>query len=249
MRDVVKSDGSVVKHLEYNAFGELQGEPTEDLAFLYTGKLFDTKTGLQWNINRWYDNKAGRWISEDPVGFNGGDKNIARYVANQPSKRIDPNGLSWVKFCIDVLEDVAASVAGAAVYDAATTEFCEKCKNTPDCDSNPPQPVPTLPPEDKSKYCMYHNIPYEPSEGVWRPMVKRGCERVCAGIAVIWPCINWNGSSFYTALYSCEDTSYLGTEYNWKFDRWGVKVEECNAPSCGCGCTDLGFNYFDKPAD
>ncbi len=93
VRDVVKSDGSVVKHLEYNAFGELQGEPGDEVAFLYTGKLFDTKTGLQWNINRWYDPKVGRWISEDPIGFRGGSRNIFSYVTNNPIHTKDSFGL------------------------------------------------------------------------------------------------------------------------------------------------------------
>ncbi len=85
VRDIVKSDGSVVKHLEYNAFGELQGEHEEELAFRYTGKMFDKATGLQWNINRWYDPAVGRWISEDPIGFEGKDTNLARYVGNRYS--------------------------------------------------------------------------------------------------------------------------------------------------------------------
>ncbi len=89
VRDVVKSDGSVVKHLEYNAFGELQGEPGDDFAFAYTGKLFDAKTGLQWNINRWYDAKIGRWLSEDPIGFKGRSANLFSYVSNCPLFLLD----------------------------------------------------------------------------------------------------------------------------------------------------------------
>ncbi len=96
VRDVVKSDGSVVKHLEYNAFGELQGESVdEELAFRYTGKMFDSATGLQWNINRWYDPSVGRWISEDPIGFEGGDANLSRYVGNEVVARFDMLGLAW----------------------------------------------------------------------------------------------------------------------------------------------------------
>ncbi len=47
VRDVVKSDGSVAKHLEYNAFGELQGEPGDEVEFAYTGKLYDNVAQLQ----------------------------------------------------------------------------------------------------------------------------------------------------------------------------------------------------------
>ncbi len=33
-------------------------------------------------FNRWYDASVGRWISEDPIGFAGGDANLYRYVGN-----------------------------------------------------------------------------------------------------------------------------------------------------------------------
>lgn len=43
--------------------------------------------------NRWMDPTIGRWISEDPIGFDGEDENLHRYVGNNPISRVDPNGL------------------------------------------------------------------------------------------------------------------------------------------------------------
>jgi RHS repeat-associated protein len=40
-----------------------------DEAFAYTGRFFDQTTGLQNNLNRWYDASTGRWLSEDPIGL------------------------------------------------------------------------------------------------------------------------------------------------------------------------------------
>ncbi len=40
-----------------------------------------------------YDPKAGRWLSEDPLGFDAGDANLSRYVANDPILNTDPTGL------------------------------------------------------------------------------------------------------------------------------------------------------------
>ena len=48
---------------------------------------------MQWNINRWYDANVGRWISEDPIGFQAKDANLARYVGNSPEIYADPKGL------------------------------------------------------------------------------------------------------------------------------------------------------------
>jgi hypothetical protein len=35
----------------------------------------------------------GRWLEEDPIGFEGGDSNLYRYVANTPTNATDPSGL------------------------------------------------------------------------------------------------------------------------------------------------------------
>ncbi|MCX6382377.1 MAG: hypothetical protein NT023_23355 [Armatimonadetes bacterium] len=35
----------------------------------------------------------GRWMTQDPIGFQGGDYNLYRYVANRPTVLTDPSGL------------------------------------------------------------------------------------------------------------------------------------------------------------
>jgi RHS repeat-associated protein len=42
---------------------------------------------------RFYNAAAGRFISEDPIGFRGGDVNLYRYVTNNPLSFTDPLGL------------------------------------------------------------------------------------------------------------------------------------------------------------
>jgi RHS repeat-associated protein len=84
----------VDRHRKYDPFGDRRGTaaPT-DIVFGYTGKYFDDVTGLQNNWNRWYDPKQGRFISQDPIGFAGGDENLYRYVGNSPTNATDPSGL------------------------------------------------------------------------------------------------------------------------------------------------------------
>ena len=43
---------------------------------------------------RYYDPKLGRFISEDPIGFEGG-LNYYAYVGNAPPNHTDPNGLAF----------------------------------------------------------------------------------------------------------------------------------------------------------
>ncbi len=99
VRDLVRYNAgqtTSVLHRSYDAFGNVTAEvnPSEiDFLFGFTGRQFDDATGLQNNLNRWYDAKVGRWISEDPISFAAGDANLYRYVGNSPTNFIDPNGL------------------------------------------------------------------------------------------------------------------------------------------------------------
>ncbi|MEJ5312501.1 MAG: RHS repeat-associated core domain-containing protein [Anaerolineae bacterium] len=100
VRDIAKYDSqtgatTVVNHLIYDAFGKVTSEsnPAVDSLFLFTARPFDAETGLQNNLNRWYDARVGRWLSEDPIGFAGGDGNLYRYVQNIAVLQRDPSGL------------------------------------------------------------------------------------------------------------------------------------------------------------
>jgi hypothetical protein len=45
-----------------------------------------------------YDPRVGRWLSQDPIGFAGGDANLYRYVGNNPTDAIDTTGLVGLFF-------------------------------------------------------------------------------------------------------------------------------------------------------
>jgi RHS repeat-associated protein len=58
----------------------------------FTGREWDPEIGLYYYRARYYDPKAGRFISEDPIGLTGG-MNYYAYVGNQPIEGWDPLGL------------------------------------------------------------------------------------------------------------------------------------------------------------
>lgn len=43
-----------------------------------------------------FDPSLGRWITEDPIGFEGGDNNLYRFVENNPLNYTDPSGLQKI---------------------------------------------------------------------------------------------------------------------------------------------------------
>ena len=58
--------------------------------YLYDGRDFDPETGLQYNRARHFDPTIGRRLNEEPVGYEGGDANLYRYVGNAPCNDADP---------------------------------------------------------------------------------------------------------------------------------------------------------------
>jgi RHS repeat-associated protein len=100
VRDLAEYDSStgdttVVNHIVYDAFGRIVSETDAAIAFLYgfTGRERDIESDLQYNRARYYDAALGRWLSQDPIGFDSGDANLYRYVGNFAVAGSDPSGL------------------------------------------------------------------------------------------------------------------------------------------------------------
>jgi len=88
------SNGSIADSYTYDSFGNTINSSGSITNFLrYTGREFDTETGLYYYRARYYDPDAGRFVNEDPLGFNGLDINLFRYVGNSTIRYTDPEGL------------------------------------------------------------------------------------------------------------------------------------------------------------
>ena len=58
----------------------------------FGGRELDSETGLYYNRARYYDPQVGRFVSEDPIGLQGG-MNPYAYAGNDPVTFSDPFGL------------------------------------------------------------------------------------------------------------------------------------------------------------
>ena len=75
---------------------------------------------LQIDFPEWFFNPdTGRFLSEDPIGFDGGDSNLYRYVSNSSINYIDPFGRYSFDFFLRVGQtvNVFLLVCGTAAKD------------------------------------------------------------------------------------------------------------------------------------
>jgi RHS repeat-associated protein len=87
---------TVVNKYAYTPFGVITGQ-TETIPqpFKYAGQhgVMAESNGFYYMRARYYDPAVKRFISEDPLGFDGGDLNLYAYCGNSPVMGVDPLGL------------------------------------------------------------------------------------------------------------------------------------------------------------
>ena len=120
VRDLVDVGGSLLNHVDYDSFGGVraQTDTGQGDRFLFAGREYEAESGLYFNRARYYDPGLGRFISEDPTGFDGGDLNLYRYVNNSPLNGTDPTGeQAIIEFAMDICSLASIQSFGVAVND------------------------------------------------------------------------------------------------------------------------------------
>lgn len=88
------SAGSMQTQYSYGPFGNTSTSGVSSSSgSQYTGRENDG-TGLYYYRARYYSPSLQRFISEDPIGFSGGDINLYAYAFNSPTNFTDPSGLT-----------------------------------------------------------------------------------------------------------------------------------------------------------
>lgn len=122
---LVGAPGRVDVSYRYEPYGATvrTGPADVDDPFAFTGRELDP-TGLYHYRNRYYHPQLGRFLSEDPTGFEAGDPNLYAYVFGDPVNLVDPTGQQAVAVG-GLAVCFAALGAGLAVATDAFAEMVE----------------------------------------------------------------------------------------------------------------------------
>ncbi|MEA5536936.1 RHS repeat-associated core domain-containing protein [Crocosphaera sp. XPORK-15E] len=110
---VFDANGNIVPPHPWGAANSLIDNP-----YLFTGRRFDEETGLYYYRARYLDADQGRFISRDPIGYNGG---INLYQAYFVPNGVDPTGL---------IEPITITIIGSGIVvvgGAITAYYANGC--------------------------------------------------------------------------------------------------------------------------
>lgn len=128
---LTNQSGAATEQTAYDSFGI--ATTSLSTRYQFTGREYDSFTGLQYSRARWYDAKTGRFISEDPIGFRGGINEFA-YANNNASNLVDPSGLDGCRKLPNGKCEPIPEIP---------TSGGEPPRRTPWFISDPPRPSPT----------------------------------------------------------------------------------------------------------
>ena len=95
-KEMTDIHGNLLWYGEYTAWGRLKKDErvykNAHQPFRLQNQYFDEETGLHYNLMRYYEPEAGRFVNQDPIGLLGGDNLYA--FAPSTQAWVDPLGLA-----------------------------------------------------------------------------------------------------------------------------------------------------------
>ena len=118
-KEMTDIHGNLLWYGEYTAWGRLKKDErvykNAHQPFRLQNQYFDEETGLHYNLMRYYEPEAGRFVNQDPIGLLGGS-NLYRFASNAQGWT-DPSG--FIAMALVFLPEIGAALT--ALGQAALT--------------------------------------------------------------------------------------------------------------------------------
>jgi RHS repeat-associated protein len=124
---VTDATGTLASPLYFEPFGQITGTPAANFPFAFTGRVSLTGN-LQYFRNRIYDAGTGRFLSEDPLGYEGSGSSLYEYAGDNPITNEDPLGLKYWSRSLGTFLD---RVAGKKLLDAVGDDIADEIEDAP----------------------------------------------------------------------------------------------------------------------
>ena len=144
------SGGSIAERYAYTAYGQVtitnasgtvQTASPSNNRFTYTGREWDAGLALYHYRARMYDPVAGRFMSRDPIGFEGSVWHLYQYVSSNPIIGRDPQGLYQLPWWLAriVAQIPIGNIINAVLQELPGTDVSDYSGCEPDwtCDHDP----------------------------------------------------------------------------------------------------------------
>jgi RHS repeat-associated protein len=95
LKAITDTTGQTIKSVIHSVYGNIinDTDPNLNIPIGFAGGLYDKDTKLTKFGYRDYDSNTGKWITKDPIDFDGGSLNLYGYVLNDPVNLVDAEGL------------------------------------------------------------------------------------------------------------------------------------------------------------
>ena len=124
--DLTDFTGATTKSYSYDAYGNILESPgTVEQPYTYTGREFDSESGLYYYRARTYDSAIGRFAQKDPIGIANGDPNLYAYVRENPLYYTDPAG--QCPWCIAAIVGAVSGAGFDLAYQLIVNGGALKC--------------------------------------------------------------------------------------------------------------------------
>ena len=98
--DLTDSAENILESFTYDVYGVPSDVSSVGNPYFFTGREYESETGLYYYRARYYAPDIGRFLSADPIGFLGG-LNLNAYAGNSPINYVDPLGLYSIGGLLD----------------------------------------------------------------------------------------------------------------------------------------------------